>query len=418
MSYITKKIKDLSLNYDSSAIDPIEVDGIFQIPATHTIEQLTTIVNSDTNETVEAVDTYLIYRYLTGKDNSDFEARGLRLYFDFLVAIDKSWLDGSDEIFNRPISMFSKYLKNSFEKGEISGTVATNYFNTVVRFYQFHLEQGQVFNGTPISFKKRTVEFSTPSLTNHISQYSVEINVADCAPNIPSQAKSSELKPLSKEHSKLLFKVLKEKSTHEFFLICFIAYTTGLRVGEIADLKLEHVSQYDGQPIFDLYVGPQVGHRTKGNQNGVIKVNKTVMDIIKEHTMSSAYIKRLTRFKGYKPFLLLNRKGNQYTQEVLSVMFNQLMHDHIKPIDPSFSYKFHDLRASFGVSIMKACLDSNMSRTEALAYTQKQMRHKSIDMTLHYLEYWTHSVVNEKKSKMQEDLLKSVIADLGDIING
>jgi integrase len=416
MSYTTKRVKNLSLNYDKNKIEPIEDKGIYQLPSSHTIEEITLLANSNKNNFVEPVTTYLIHRHLTGKENSSFEAKGLRLYFDFLEVINKSWLDGSDETFNRPISLFSKYLKSSFEKGEIAGTVAIGYFNIISRFYQFHLEKGQVFNGTPISFKTKKIEVNTNSLTNHIAKYSVEINTVDCAPNIPSTAKSSELKPLSKEHLKLLFKTLKEKSTPEFFLICFIAQTTGLRIGEIADLKLEHISKYDDEPIFNLYVGPQVGHHTKGNQNGVIKVNKTVMNIIKEHTLTSAYLKRLGRFKGDKPYLILNRKGQQYTQEVLSVMFNQFMHQHIKPIDPSFSYKFHDLRATFGVSIMKACLDSKMSRSEALAYTQNQMRHKSLETTLHYLEYWTHSAVNEQKSKMQEDLLSSVIANLGDIL--
>lgn len=416
MSYTTKKIKKLSLNYDKNRIEPTDNNGIYKLPSTNIIEDITLLANCDNNEFVEPVTTYLIHRHLIGKENSSFEARGLRLYFDFLEVINKSWLDGSDEVFNRPISLFSKSLKNSFEKGQIAGTVAINYFNSVVRFYQFHLEKGQAFNGSPISFKTKKIEFNTNDLTNHIAKYSIDVNTVDCAPNIPSTAKSSELKPLTMDHLKLLFKTLKEKSTPEFFLICLIAQSTGLRIGEIADLKLEHISKYDEEPIFNLYVGPQVGHHTKGNQNGVIKVNKTVMNIIKEHTLTSAYLKRLSRFKGNKPFLILNRKGEPYTQEVLSVMFNQFMHQHIKPIDPSFSYKFHDLRATFGVSIMKACLDSKMSRSEALAYTQNQMRHKSLETTLHYLEYWTHSVVNEQKSKMQEDLLSSVMHYLNGII--
>ena len=416
MSHATKKIYNLNLNYDKIKIDPILKNGIYNLESTNTIEEITLLIHSETHQPIEPVNTYLINRHLLGKENSSFEARGLRLYFDFLESLNKSWLDGADEVFNRPISLFSKSLKSSFEKGEIAGTVAINYFNSVVRFYQFHLEKGQKFNGSPISFKTKKIEFNTNSLTNHIAKYSVEINTVDCAPNIPSAAKSSELKPITMDHLKLLFKTLKEKSTPEFFLICLIAQSTGLRIGEIADLKLEHISKYDDEPIFNLYVGPQVGHHTKGNQNGVIKVNKTVINIIKEHTLTSAYLKRLGRFKGDKPYLILNRKGEPYTQEVLSVMFNQFMHQHIKPIDPSFSYKFHDLRATFGVSIMKACLDSEMSRSDALAYTQNQMRHKSLETTLHYLEYWTHSVVNEQKSKMQEDLLSSVMHSLNGII--
>lgn len=419
MPYSTKKINNLSLNYDKIRIEPTQENGIFIIPATNTIDELTILLETGTQKPVEFVNTYLINRHLLGKTNSDFEARGLRLYFDFLEAKKKSWLDGSDEVFNRPISMFSKYLKSSFERGEIAGTVALNYFSSVARFYKFHLENGQKFNGTPISFVEKKIEVNTNGfLLNHIAKHSIELNTADCAPNIPSTAKSSELKPLSKQHNQLLFKVLKEKSTREFFLICFIAQTTGLRASEIADLKLKQVSSYDDENIFNLYVGPQVGHKTKGNQNGIIKVNKKVMEIIKEHITSSAYLKRLGRFNGQEPFLFLNRKAKQYTQEIISSMFNQLVNDQVKILDNSFSYKFHDLRVTFGVSIMKACLDSKMNRTDALAYTQNQMRHKSIDTTLKYLEYWTNTVVNEQKSKMQEELLNSAFSSMGEIFNG
>lgn len=412
MPFITKKIKNLNVNYNNTRIEPIKTKHGFKMPLDHNIKEITILINEDTREFIEPVNTYLINRYLLGKENSSFEVRGLRLYFDFLEAINKSWLDGSETIFNRPITLFSKYIKSTFEKGEISGTVALNYFNAVVRFYQFHLDKGQVFNGTPISFRSKKLLISTNSLTNHIKQHAIEINVSDCSPNIPSTSKTSELKPLTKNHLKWLMKELKKNSTHEFFLICFIAHTTGLRASEIADLRLDQIAKYDDENVFNLYVGPQVGHNTKGNQNGVIKVNKLVMDILKDYSMSSEYLKRLDKYKGDRPFLLLNRKGSQYTQEIISVMFNQFINKYLKSVDNTFEYKFHDLRVTFGVSIMKACLDVKMDRTDVLAYTQKQMRHKNIETTLKYLEHWTHSVVNKQKSKMQEDILNSAFDDI------
>lgn len=412
MTFVTKKIRNLNVNFSKDKIQPIIKNGVFVLPDDKIIEEITILMNDETGELVDAVNSYLIYRHLTGKENSSFEVRGLRLYFDFLEVINKTWLDGSDELFNRPIFLFSKYLKSSFQKGEISGTVALNYFNIVVRFYQFHIEKGQKFNGTPINFKAKRIIIDTNSLTNHIKTYSAEIFVADCTPNIPSTAKSSELKPLSKKHLKLLMNELKSNSTNEFFLICFVAQTTGLRASEIADLRLDQVSKYENENVFNLYVGPQVGHSTKGSQNGVVKVNKVVMDVIREHTLSSEYIKRLGKTDEKRPYLFLNRKGNKYTQEIISVMFNQFVNNHLKNIDDTFDYKFHDLRVSFGVTIMKACLDANLNRTDCLAYTQNQMRHRNIETTLRYLEHWTNTVVNEKKSKLQEDILNSAFSNI------
>src|SRR5579875_604153 len=120
MPYATKKIRNLALNYDKKRIEPIEENGIFKLPTTHQVDELTVLLETEKNEFIEPVNTYLISRHLLGKENSSFEARGLRLYFDFLEAINKSWLDGSDEVFKRPIYLFSKSLKESFEKGEIA----------------------------------------------------------------------------------------------------------------------------------------------------------------------------------------------------------------------------------------------------------------------------------------------------------
>ena len=62
---------------------------------------------------------------------------------------------------------------------------------------------------------------------------------------------------------------------------------------------------------------------------------------------------------------------------------------------------------------MKACLDSKMSREQALAYVQNQMRHKDIKTTTEYLEYWTHSVVIEKRTELQDSVLNDIYNNLG-----
>ena len=411
MSFITHKIENIDLNYEKYFGLKKESDH-YLINPTHNIPEMTVLINEETFLPVDIVNSYLINRYLIGKTNSNFECRALRLYFDFLEAMELEWDQGSDYIHKRPLSMFGKYLKESFENGDMSGTTAVNYFNSVSRFYKHYLTEGYKFKGIPVTFTQRAVKAFSASLTNHINQFEVEIDIADCKPNIPNQSKSSELKPFSDDNYQLLFDKLKAHSTKDMILICLLSANTGLRVNEIADLKLDMITSYNNEDYFDLYVGAQVGHKTKGNKNGIIKVSGKIMSLLNKHVKSPDYLKRLRKYEGERPPVFITVRGNDFTSQTISVMFSAFTKEFMKKDNPDFEHKFHDLRVHFGVNTMKACLDSDMSKEQALAYVQNQMRHKDIKTTMEYLEYWTHSVVIEKRTELQDDVLTDIYNNL------
>ncbi len=402
MSFQTHKIRNLKLNYENTNLENKE--GFYQFKIGKIVDEITILINEDTFLPVNCVNSYLIYRHHIGKTNSSFECRALRLYFDFIEAMEVEWDHGSDLIHQRPLSMFSKYLKDEFEANNISGTSAVNYFNAVARFYKFHLQQGHKFKGTPVTFSKHQIEVNSKSLTSHIKNYKIDVDVADCRPRIPTNAKSSELIPFNIDNYKFLFNQINEHSTKEMALICLLSANTGLRANEIADLRLDMIKDFNGEEVFDLYVGPQRSHKTKFSKNGVVKVSGKLIELIQKYNRSSRYLKRLAKYKGDRANVFLTVRGSAFTQQTISVLFSNLTSNFIKPVIPSFKHNFHDLRVTFGVNTMKACLDSNMSRKDALAYTQNQMRHKSIDTTMQYLEYWTHSVITSKRNDLQKKI--------------
>ncbi len=410
MPYITRKIENVPTNYQNKK-QLIEKDGIFTLEDNNNdlIPEFFVLIHEETFEPVEAVNKFLIHKYLLGTEKLNFECRALRLYFDFLEAINKEWDEGSKVKHQRPVNMFSKYIQDCFKKGEMSGSVASGYFSAVVRFYKFYLELGHPFKGgEPISFKTRKIEVNNSNFKNHLSKYMVEVFTADCAPRIPANSNKSILNPLSKTHYDFMFKQLKEHGTKEFLLMCLLSASTGLRVNEIVDLKSSQIDHYNGEDIFDLYVGPKANHNTKNNKNAVIKVSGSIISLIKEYHSSATYLRRLSKFEGKDSFVFISNRGEKYNSESISVMFNKFMHQHLKPTYPDFQHKFHDLRVYFGVNVMKACLNAKLSRSEALAYTQNQMRHNQLDTTLHYLEYWTHSEVNEQKVKLQDEIIDDI----------
>lgn len=407
MSYITHKLKNIKINYENK-FNLIKEKNYYKIENGDNIEELVILINEDTYLPVDSVNSYLIERHYMGKENSNFECRALRLYFDFLEAMELEWDEGSEYSHKRPLSMFSKFLTEQFKDNEMSGTTAVNYFNSVCRFYKYHLSYGHKFKGMPVSFKKRIIEVHSNSLTNHINKYDIEIEVADCRPKIPTQSKSTDLIPFNEENYKFLFSQINIHSTRDMALICLLAANTGLRAGEIADLRIDMINSYNGEDVFDLYVGPQIRHKTKNNRNGIIKVSGKIIKILLKHLKTKNYLKRLSKYEGDRPYVFLTNRGGQFTQQTISVLFSTFIKNNVKPYVSSFNHKFHDLRVTFGVTTMRACLRSDMEKDEALSYVQDQMRHKHIETTMQYLEYWTHSVVVKKKIEMQESVLMSV----------
>lgn len=300
--------------------------------------------------------------------------------------------------------MFSKYIQDSFKKGEMSGSVASGYFNTVVRFYKFYLELGHPFKGgEPISFKTRKIEVNNSNFKNHLIKYMVEVFTADCAPRITANSNNSILNPFSKEHYNFMINQLKKHGTKEFLLMCLLAASTGLRVNEIVDLKCSQINNYNDEDIFNLYVGSQVNHNTKNNKNAIIKVSGEIIKLIQDYHSSSDYIKRLSKLEGDDPFIFISNRGKGY---------NKFMYDYIKPTYPDFQHKFHDLRVYFGVNVMKACLNSKLSRSEALAYSQlaKVLNMRQADDITKDIE---EEIINEnvrqhKKLYYEEPILEGV----------
>ena len=62
-------------------------------PKDHPIEKLTIVIDEETGFIIPSAFDYLLTRHKEGKYNSSFEARALRLYFDFVLVPSYIYLD-------------------------------------------------------------------------------------------------------------------------------------------------------------------------------------------------------------------------------------------------------------------------------------------------------------------------------------
>jgi len=204
-------------------------------------------------------------------------------------------------------------------------------------------------------------------------------------------------------------KALSQHASYELKLICVLAITSGLRADEIADLRVDMLESYANEKVWELAVGPSVGHSTKLNSELPVIVSGSMVGKLIAYNKSRRYLLRAKKRKHSRVNVFLTQSGKAYDQKTISTLFGDFVKKHIHPLLPSFSHKFHDLRATFGVTTMKSCLDKGLAPSDALAFTKTQMRHKNLKDTMHYLEYFNQGVAIEAQADANEELLKDVL---------
>lgn len=106
-----------------------------------------------------------------------------------------------------------------------------------------------------------------------------------------------------------------------------------------------------------------------------------------------------------------------YEGEAVRSYLKVVLLPEIRLIDPQFqSFKFHDLRASFGMNLLESQLQhlpEGHSAMTAVEYVQARMGHTKISTTLQYLNYksrleWRSKIQHEYESSLMKYVMSSV----------
>jgi len=379
---------------------------------------ITVVVEAKTGFIVPSIFKYLMSVRTSGVEDVAFDARALRLYFDFLKVKGLRWDEGDQEEYRRPVNRFSEYLTSIYRDGFIAAKTAIGYFNAVMRFYKHHLSLAYKFRySVPVEFNRKVIKKYDHDLTSHITGLEIVVDVAKCRPRISTNDRRRELRPILGEQGRVFRGALRQHASYELKLICVLAITTGLRADEIADLRADMLDGYANEKVWELMLGPSVGHSTKLDSDLPVIVSGSIMGTLISYNKSLRYLKRSKKKEHTRVNVFLTQSGKPYDQKTISTLFGDFVKKHVHPILPSFSHKFHDLRATFGVTTMKSCLDKGVAPSDAIAFTKAQMRHKQIKDTLHYLEYFNQSVAVEAQADANEELLRDVLeSEYGDLV--
>ncbi len=228
---------------------------------------------------------------------------------------------------------------------------------------------------------------------------------------------SGKLRPLTHKEQLGLLTALDRLGAIEFTLIHLIALFTGARIQTILTLRVGTIQALssEGNNFAIIKCGAGTMIDTKFNKSLNLYFPSWLIDRLQIYSNSErAYSRRdksqITNGNAY--LFLTNRGQPYYTSKSDISIFNaenrsrrphngegvrQFISNNVISLtreilgNPSFKYKFHDLRASFGMNITEIKLndvqEKKCSLSEARDFVRKLMSHSSYATTENYLNH-------------------------------
>lgn len=224
-----------------------------------------------------------------------------------------------------------------------------------------------------------------------------------------------ELKPLPRSNQQDLLTTLINLSNTEMLLAHIVSLTSGLRSQSVFTLRQSSIIKGIGSSSdkykFALH-GVQIGgdslvEAKKGKEQTVL-LPAWVHHVLHVYISSPRYKQRAEKsplLNGSDQYIFLTRTGRPYyiakkdqptfefSNEKGSAIrqFLRKVNCITKNQPNGFTYRFHDLRATFGMNLIednsREIEDGRMNHIELLDLVRRRLNHESPEVTLRYLKY-------------------------------
>ncbi|HJW25892.1 MAG TPA: hypothetical protein VJ576_13430 [Rhodocyclaceae bacterium] len=349
-------------------------------------------------------------------------AEDLAGYRRFLDETGVEWLHFPTHKLQRPTYRFNGHLKHLIQNDEIAPSTAKRRMATVIRFYRW-LQEEEFFAPANAAWKAsdRFVEFTDL----HGLKRSKTVITTDVSIRVTKQENpydgtiddGGKLRPLPQEEQEWLLDALLSLGNTEMTLIHLFGLLTGARIQTVLTFRLKHALLDTGCTEGDMLrlpVGPGTGIDTKNNKKLVIHIPLWFHRMLRTYALSDRAKGRRARAAGgdgADQYLFLSIRGAPlYTAEgqvfdaantVRHAKVGQGVRQYIKeriiPFIratfgvPSFHYRFHDTRATFGMNLvdewMKLVETGQATLKDVMDFVQARMGHTSSATTERYLNY-------------------------------
>jgi hypothetical protein len=359
-------------------------------------------------------------------------AQDLAAYRTFLDALALEWDDFSAvEKYARPTYLFRNHLHSQVNAGELKKSTASRRMSTVISFYRFLMRTSRMqFSPENPPWVDRDVSIEYRDTKGFRQVASVKTTDISIKENKRQDAMAEtiddggKLRPLPVAEQKALVSALKDLGNSEYSLMHYTALLTGAREMTVLTLRVRDVlpplAKIPQWP-HKIRCGPGTGIDTKGDVSGVyLSVPIELYELLHAYAVSErARQRRAKTERGEDPqnYLFLTRRGQPYYESKedrnamrsvttplrrstlsgrpLRKFIAESVIPHVQKKFPKFKYRFHDLRATFGINwvdyqMREAGPNFGKHYVWARDQLKKLMWHKSPLTTDRYLEHHEH----------------------------
>lgn len=342
----------------------------------------------------------------------------------------------------RPTYRYRGYLSQKTWLGEIAPSTAKRRMSAVVRFYRWLLKK-QLITPEVELWKDREKLISVPN--DYGKEKVLRVQTTDLSIRVPEQKDpydgtiedEGRLCPLPPSKQDWVIEALESLGNTEMTLIHVFALLTGARIQTVLTTKLKHVLVPAVQaPSIILPVGPGTGIDTKNDKKSRLHIPAWFMECLNTYAMSARAERRRKLAVQYEPgeqYLFLSIRGapmylgkqdktyraaKKLRYGIFGQAVRQYMKDHILPFirakyDPQFSYRFHDLRASYGMNIVDhfapQLAAGEITYTDVLRFVSSRLGHASFVTTERYLQFRKNQSMVGRVQDQWEARLQGVV---------
>ncbi|MBM5570550.1 MULTISPECIES: site-specific integrase [Deefgea] len=346
-------------------------------------------------------------------------AEGLVAYKNFLEDNNLNWLDFDCIKIRRPTYRMYGELKIRVQSGEISENTASRIMKSVIGFYRW-LIVNKLFKPKYDPWGEReVVRFAVDTIGKEYRIIKKKTDLSFSSSRDGYQygetiIDGGNLKPIPSDEQKYICDFLMQNKNVEMRLIFVFALITGARIQTILTMNVEAIINVcEGIVPEEIRIpaGPATGIDTKKNKKLVIIMPAWfAMKLYRYIKSERASKRRALASPEYNNNVFLSKTGQPfYEKKVLGSVssdgkryFNngqavrQYLSEQMLPwirkrYKKDFSFKFHDLRATFGMNLTEYQIGlvekGLITLSDARTYVQHRMGHASAQQTDHYLNY-------------------------------
>lgn len=416
LSHLIENIMSKVTLLNSILLDDVESDvlKIVKVYKKNFIEYFPVIISQTGdlwNEANNFIMDCVINKHNVNIKTYHSKAYDLSYFFNFLEKKKLIWNINLDDSINSPIRKFYFFLLEQIDYLK-SVSILKRRMSSVLEFYRW-CESNKLIKAKRKMWNEKTKYFSIENERG--IQYTISYKKTEFTIKGSSRQKiyedtiddGGQLKPLKEEQLYELIKVLKKSKNIEMVLIHEFSLITGARIQTILTIPFEKIKNitYTSDEKFKIIpIGGRTGIDTKYGKSHKLYVPMKFLIKLHDYCKSDRFLKRYNKSrKDINTALFLTPSGEAYydkknimCQESNKKYFKNgnAVRKFIKDLNNnnlSFKYRFHDLRATYGLILseimLKQVKNGCMTLEQARNIVKERMNHESYTTTEKYLNY-------------------------------